>query len=113
MPINLLLKCHDIETTKSFYKEILGFDVADSANNTCTVEKEGGSIIFTSEDLWSGYPKLTGTIYFFLEDVDSYYKSIKDKAIVKWPIETMSYGNREFGVKDYDEYTLGFATRTQ
>jgi len=111
MPINLVLKCHDVKTTKLFYQEMLEFEVRDSANNTCTVEKEGGSIIFTSEELWSGYPKLTGTIYFFLDDVDKYYESVKEKAIIKWPLQNMSYGTREFGIKDYDEYTLAFATR--
>ncbi len=111
MSINLLLKCHDVETTKSFYKEILEFEVSSSANNTCTVEKEGGIIIFTSEDLWSGYPKCTGTIYFFIDDVDLYYEAVKDKALIKWPLEDMPYGVREFGVKDYDEYFLAFAQR--
>lgn len=111
MTISLLLKCHDVNTTKSFYDEILGFNVFDSDNGTCTVEKEGGSIIFTSEDLWTGYPKCTGTIYFFIEDVKSYYESIKDKAIVRWPLQDMPYGTREFGVKDYDDYTLAFAKR--
>jgi len=111
MTIQLLLKCHDVETTKSFYDEILGFNVRDSANNTCTVEKEGGRIVFTSEELWAGHPKCTGTIYFFIEDVDEYYEEIKGKAIIKWPLEDMSYGTREFGVKDYDEYILAFAKR--
>lgn len=111
MPINLLLKCHDVQITKSFYADILEFDVRDSADNTCTAEKEGGSIIFTSEELWSGFPKCTGTIYFFIEDVEGYYEQIKDKAIIKWPLQDMSYGIREFGVKDYDEYSLAFAQR--
>lgn len=111
MTLNLLLKCHDIKITKSFYKEILEFNVSDSANNTCTIEKEGGTIIFTSENLWSGHPKYTGTIYFFIDNVDEYYESIKDKAIILWPLQNMSYGTREFGVKDYDEYTLTFASR--
>ena len=111
MSIQLLLKCHDVETTKSFYDEILDFNVSDSENNTCTVEKDGGRILFTSEELWSGSPKCTGTIYFFIENVDEYYASIKYKAIITWPLETMSYGTREFGVKDYDEYILAFAQR--
>ena len=111
MPINLLLKCHDVDTTKSFYDEILKFKVKDSKNNTCRVEKEGGEIIFTSEELWSGHPKCTGTIYFFIDDVESYYESIVEKAIIKWPLQKMSYGTLEFGVKDYDEYTLAFAQR--
>jgi predicted enzyme related to lactoylglutathione lyase len=111
MALQLLLKCHDVETTKSFYEEILEFNVANSANNTCTVEKEGGIIIFTAEDLWAGYPKCTGTIYVFIDDVDEYYEAIREKAIIMWPLENMPYGTREFGVKDYDEYTLAFAKR--
>lgn len=85
MPINVLLKCHDLETTKSFYKEILGFEVKDTNEHTCTVKKEDCTIIFTSDELWSGYPKCTGTIYLFINDIDTYYESIKEKAIVLWP----------------------------
>jgi len=112
MPVNLLLKCHDLETTKSFYAEILDFEVIDSVESTCTVKKEDCSIIFTTEELWLGNPKCTGTIYLFIDDVDTYYKSIKEKAIVLWPLQDMPYGTREFGVKDYDEYRIAFAQKT-
>lgn len=53
------------------------------------------------------------TIYFFLPDVDAYYDAVKDKAIVRWPLENMSYGTREFGVKDCNGYTLAFARRVE
>jgi len=49
--------------------------------------------------------------YFFIEDVESPYERIKDKAIIKWPLQDMPYGTKEFGVKDYDEYCLAFAKR--
>jgi len=111
MTMNLLLKCHNVETTKSFYEEILQFNVSDSANNTCTVEKGGDVLIFTEEDLWTGHPKCTGTIYFFIDELEKYYESIRDKAIVLWPLQDMPYGTREFGVKDYDEYHLAFANK--
>ena len=111
MPMNLLLKCHDIKTTKAFYQDILEFNIQDNSNSTCTVEKEEGRIIFTAEDLWGGEPKCTGTIYFFVDDVEKYYQQIKDKAIVQWPLQDMPYGTREFGVKDYDGYSLAFAQR--
>jgi len=113
MSISILLKCHDVEVTKSFYQDILEFDVLDGVNNTCIVEKEGGRIIFTSEDLWNGHPNCTGTIYFFINNVDEYYERIKDKAIIKWPPENMEYGIREFGLKDYNEYTLAFAQKNK
>jgi len=109
--MNLLLKCGDIDETKAFYSEILEFDVSGSAEGTCTVKKAGGTIIFTDEDLWEGHPHCTGTIYFFLANVEEYYDAVKDKAIVRWPLEDMSYGTREFGVKDCNGYTLAFAKR--
>jgi len=40
MPINVLLKCHDIEATKSFYSEILDFEITDSDKGTFTVKKK-------------------------------------------------------------------------
>ena len=78
MPISVLLKCYDIETTKSFYAEILDFEVIDSSEGTCTVQKEDCSIIFTAEELWSGHPKCTGTIYLFIDDVDPEQNPLED-----------------------------------
>ena len=112
MPINVLLKCHHLETTKSFYRDILDFEVCDWEDGTSTVRKDDCTIIFTSEDHWPGHPKCTGTIYLFINDVDTYYESIKDKAIVLWPLQDMPYGTREFGIKDYDEYHIAFAQKT-
>jgi uncharacterized glyoxalase superfamily protein PhnB len=110
--MSLLLKCHSVEETRAFYAEILGFDVFDSAEGSCTVRKEGGSIIFSDADLWEGPPSCTGTIYFFVPDVDEYFEAVKDRAIVRWPLEDMSYGTREFAVKDCNGYTLAFAKKT-
>ena len=109
--MNLLLKCADLEETKAFYAEILEFEVSASAERTCTVQMAGGTIIFTDEQLWEGHPHCTGPIYFFLPNVDEYYDAIKDKAILRWPLENQSYGTRESGVKDCNGYTLAFARR--
>ena len=111
MSMNLLLKCVSIDQTRAFYSEILGFDVSDSAEGTCTARKAGGTIMFADADLWQGPPHCTGTIYFFLDGVDAYYEKVKDKAIVRWPLQDMSYGTREFGVSDCNKYTLAFAQR--
>jgi len=111
MTMNLLLKCFNVEETKAFYAEILRFEVSDGAEGTCTVQMEGGTIIFTDAELWEGPPRCTGTIYFFIADVDGFYKKIMKKAIVRWPLENTSYGTREFAVKDCNEYTIAFAAR--
>jgi uncharacterized glyoxalase superfamily protein PhnB len=47
----------------------------------------------------------------FLSDVDAYYDSIKHKAAIRWPLEDLAYGLREFGVTDCNGYTLAFAKR--
>jgi uncharacterized glyoxalase superfamily protein PhnB len=44
--------------------------------------------------------------------VDEYFEAVKDRAIVRWPLEDMSYGTREFAVKDCNGYTLAFAKKT-
>ena len=72
----------------------------------------GRTIIFTREDLWEGQSHCTGTIYFFVPNVDEYYNAIEDEAIVQWPLQTMSYGTREFAVRDCNGYTLAFAQRS-
>ena len=111
MTLSILLKCANLGETKAFYAEILEFDVSDSAAGTCTARKAGGTLVFTAEELWEGFPHCTGTIYFFIPDVEDYYQAVKDKAIVRWPLEDMSHGTREFGVKDCNGYTLAFARR--
>ncbi len=109
MTLKLLLKCKSIRETKAFYANVLGFTVSDSAEDTCTVEKDGGKIVFTEHDLWKCGESLSGTIYLDAENVDEYYETIKGQVNVQWPIETMSYGSREFGINDCNGYTIAFA----
>ena len=111
MAINLLLRCNSVKQTRQFYSEILGFEISDSAEGSCTVQKEGGTLIFTDANLWSGPPVLSGTVYFFLADVDAYYAKVSKLANVQWPLEEMSYGTREFAVTDCNGYTLAFAQK--
>ena len=109
--MKLLLKCNSIAETKAFYKELLHFKVSDSAENSCTVENEDGVIIFSEGDNLGSEPRCSGTIYFFLEDVEGYYNLIKERVIVLWPLQNMSYGTREFGIKDVNGYYLAFAQK--
>ncbi len=107
--MNLLLKCNNEAETKQFYADVLGFEVFDSEQNTCTVIQSGGSIIFSSGDNLGATPAMSGTVYFFVEDVDDYYQKIKDRVDLQWPLQNMSYGTCEFGIKDCNGYYLAFA----
>lgn len=108
MPLTLLLHCRDLEETREFYQSALGFNVFDSAEETLTAEKQGGRLIFTRKDLWEGSSGFSGTICFTITDADSYFASVQGKVAVAWPIQDMSYGSREFGIKDCNGYHLAF-----
>jgi predicted enzyme related to lactoylglutathione lyase len=45
---------------------------------------------------------------FKVDDVDSLWRSLKDKVKIIEPIETMPYGNRKFTIADPDDNELGF-----
>jgi uncharacterized glyoxalase superfamily protein PhnB len=56
-------------------------------------------------------PAFTGTLYFGMKGVEEFYARVKEGIEIVWPLESMEYGTREFGVRDPDGYTLGFAER--
>jgi catechol 2,3-dioxygenase-like lactoylglutathione lyase family enzyme len=64
MSLTILLRCRDLEETRQFYQSVLGFNVRDTAEGTFTAEQHGGTLIFTSGDLWERPPSFSGTIYF-------------------------------------------------
>lgn len=41
--------------------------------------------------------------------VREFFESIKDRVEIVWPLETMEYGQQEFGIRDLDGYMLAFA----
>jgi uncharacterized glyoxalase superfamily protein PhnB len=112
MSVTLLLRCNNIQETRAFYASVLGFAVSASAEGTLTAEKNGGKLVFTAQDLGKSGPVLSGTVYFTVPDVEACYASIKDKAVLAWPLQEMPYGSREFGVTDCNGYTLAFQQQT-
>ncbi len=107
MSLTLLLRCRSLTETRAYYKDVLGFSVADTAGKTLTAEKEGGKLIFVDQD-FLGTPALSATIYFTLADADAYFGQIKDKVDIAWPLQNMPYGSREFGINDCNGYCLAF-----
>ena len=113
MPLTLLLLSRNLDETREFYQKALGFHVRDTAEGTLTVEQHGAALVFTSGDLWGTPPGFSGTIYFTVADADGVFDSVKDKVTVVWPIQNMSYGSREFGIRDCNGYHLAFQQRAQ
>ena len=108
MTLSLLLRCDDVGHTRSFYRDVLGFQVEDTADGTLAVERFGGRLIFTEADLWKSAPCCSGTIYFVVDDVDALSASLGRIASLAWPLQDMSYGGREFGITDCNGYCIAF-----
>ena len=54
-------------------------------------------------------PQFTGTLFFHMAGVQQFFVRVKNQAEIVWPLETMDYGQTEFGIRDGDGYTLAFA----
>jgi catechol-2,3-dioxygenase len=106
--LTVLLHCRDLEETRAFYSEILGFSVSEATDETLTVEQSGARLIFTTQDLWNRGPSCSGTFYFAVPDATAYYAAVKDHAAISWPLQQTAYGTHEFGLNDCNGYCLAF-----
>ena len=109
--VSIALSTEDVARSVKFYVEQLGF--------TCTLQLEGfARVRLGLADImlgrpnahlpWQG-PSFTGSIYLAVDNVDELWESLRTRARVVYPIETMEYGVREFGVLDDNGYQLSFA----
>lgn len=109
--VSIALATEDVARSVKFYVEQLGF--------TCTLQLEGfARVRLGAADImlalpnahvpWKG-PSFTGSIYLDVDNVDELWETLKTRARIVYPIETMEYGVREFGLLDDSGYTLSFA----
>jgi uncharacterized glyoxalase superfamily protein PhnB len=98
--VSIALATEDVARSVKFYVEQLGF--------TCTLQLEGfARVRLGAADImlalpnahvrWRG-PSFTGSIYLDVDNVDELWESLKTRARIVYPIETMEYGVREFGL---------------
>jgi uncharacterized glyoxalase superfamily protein PhnB len=109
--VSIALATEDVARSVKFYVEQFGF--------TCTLQLEGfARVRLGAADImlappnahlpWQG-PRFTGSIYLEVDNVDELWESLKTRARIVYPIETMAYGVREFGLLDDNGYQLSFA----
>ena len=44
-----------------------------------------------------------------MDNVQEFYDRVRDRVPIVWPLEVMDYGQKEFGLRDGNGYTLAFA----
>ena len=109
-----VLLVSDLQRSLDFYTDVLRFQLGwrmtgDAGGEMCMIESGGVAILLSTETHLGEKPVLSGTLYIETQDVDEFFTMVKDRVELVWPLEDMAYGQREFGIRDPDGYTLAFA----
>jgi uncharacterized glyoxalase superfamily protein PhnB len=109
--VSIALSTEDVARSVKFYVEQLGFTCTLQSGSFARVRLGAADIMLAQPNAhlaWQG-PRLTGSIYLDVDNVDELWESLRTRARVVYPIETMAYGVREFGLVDDNGYQLLFA----
>lgn len=109
-----VLRVADLHRAVGFYTTVLGFGVAwragnDGGGENAMLRAGATSLLLSTAPHFGDTPQFTGTLYFNVTGVDELFDRIRERVEVVWPLEATEYGQREFGVRDPDGYTLAFA----
>ena len=109
-----VLKVSDMQKSVDFYTGVLGFTVAwraanDGDGENCMLAAGETNLLLSTGSHLGDRPQFTGTLYFHMNGVEEFCERIKHRVEIVWPLETMDYGQKEFGIRDCDGYTLAFA----
>lgn len=109
-----ILRVADLQRAVEFYTNILGFSVAwqavnDGGGDNVMLQAGATSLLLSTGAHLGDKPQFTGTLYFNMTGVEEFFASIKEEVEIVWPLETMDYSQREFGIRDPDGYILAFA----
>jgi uncharacterized glyoxalase superfamily protein PhnB len=105
-----MLRTWDTAATVEFYTAILGFVRESQTEEWASLRRDGVRLMLARPNHHEGdqKPSFTGSLYFHVDDVDALWAAVKDRAKVCYPIETFSYGMREFAIYDNNGYLLQF-----
>ena len=116
-----ILWTKNIQETVSFYETVLGFKGRSNFPDFVSLTKENVEIMFivprdepddckdpdTKKEFFPK-PVLTGSFFIVTEEVDKFWESVKNKAVVKTGIADREYYMRDFSILDNNGYELVF-----
>jgi uncharacterized glyoxalase superfamily protein PhnB len=109
--VSIALSTDDVARSVKFYVEQLGFICTLQLAGFARVRLGIADIMLALPNAhapWQG-PRFTGSVYLDVDNVDELWASLKDRVRIVYPIETMEYSVREFGLLDDNGYQLSFA----
>ncbi len=105
-----MLQTLDMPKTVAWYESVLGFRRKGlPGDDWCRLARDGVSIMFMT-NAHLGDPHATATQYIYVDDVDALWQSVKEHCKAEWGPQVMSYGLREFAIKDPNGYLLSFGS---
>lgn len=109
-----VLKVSDMQKSVEFYTGVLGFTVVwraanDGGGENCMLQAGAAELLLSTGSHLGDRPQFTGTLYFNMAGVQEFFERVGNQVEIVWPLETMEYGQQEFGIRDCDGYTLAFA----
>jgi uncharacterized glyoxalase superfamily protein PhnB len=98
------------EQTIAFYRELLGFECINRMEGWALLRRDSVELMLSLPNAHEPFDKIqfTGSFYFHPDEVDEFWRQIKDKAVVVYPLEDFDYGMREFAIRDNNGYILQF-----
>src|SRR5262249_35465029 len=109
-----VLKVSDMQKSVDFYTGVLGFSVAwraanDGGGENRMLQAGAAHPPLSTRTPLGDKPQFTRPPFFPQARGHEGLQRVQRQAEVVWPLEAMDYGQREFGIRDADGYTLAFA----
>jgi catechol 2,3-dioxygenase-like lactoylglutathione lyase family enzyme len=116
-PMRTMLQANELDETIRFYVEMLDFTLdgtwgptPDGPATWCSLDYGPAGLMFTHGSGGDATgPALTGSLYFYPDDVDALHRSLVERGLktLNAPSDR-EYGMRDFAVEDPNGYLLQF-----
>ena len=115
-----LLFVQDIEQSIRFYRDQLGFTLANQADSNgkrfwCRLERGGAAIMLQQAEAGDGPPEDRGhgvAFYFICDDADAMFAELQSRGVKVNPPAVAYYGMKQLFVPEPDGYSICFESET-
>ncbi|HXR79783.1 MAG TPA: VOC family protein [Saprospiraceae bacterium] len=109
-----MLWTKDLQGSIDFYTQVLEFTLDENSDDWgwASLHKDDVHIMLALPNEHTPFdkPTFTGTLYLNTDDVDYWWKKLKDKVKLCYEIEDFEYDMREFAFYDNNGYLLQYGT---
>lgn len=112
-----MLWTEDLQASIAFYTQILGFTCVEFNEEWqwAALHLDAIELMLAHPNQHTPYDKIgfTGSFYIEVDDVETLWHHLKNKATIVYELETFDWGMKEFAIKDTNGYMLQFGQNIQ